>query len=57
MTTTRTTVDLRFRIMSRHLHNGGNELPGRYRELVDASHGPGPARWTGAARGPTAAPR
>ncbi|WP_411078068.1 DsbA family protein [Streptomyces sp. cmx-10-25] len=33
-------LDLRFRIMSLHLHNEGNELPGWYRELVDASLGP-----------------
>ncbi|WP_121832590.1 DsbA family protein [Streptomyces sp. S1] len=33
-------VDLRFRVMSLYLHNEGNELPGWYRELVDASLGP-----------------
>ncbi|MEU2734565.1 DsbA family protein [Streptomyces sp. NPDC007095] len=33
-------LDLRFRVMSLHLHNLGNELPGWYRELVDKSVGP-----------------
>jgi 2-hydroxychromene-2-carboxylate isomerase len=33
-------LDLRFRVMSLHLHNQGNELPTWYRELVDKSVGP-----------------
>ncbi|MFE9365890.1 DsbA family protein [Streptomyces sp. NPDC006978] len=33
-------IDLRFHVMSLHLHNTGNELPGWYRELVDRSIGP-----------------
>ncbi|MCX5093634.1 DsbA family protein [Streptomyces sp. NBC_00365] len=33
-------LDLRFRVMSLHLHNQGNELPAWYRELVDKSVGP-----------------
>ncbi|QIP83984.1 disulfide bond formation protein DsbA [Streptomyces sp. Tu 2975] len=33
-------LDLRFRVMSLHLHNIGNELPDRYRALVDKSIGP-----------------
>ncbi|MEV4683359.1 DsbA family protein [Streptomyces kurssanovii] len=33
-------LDLRFRVMSLHLHNIGNELPGWYRALVDKSIGP-----------------
>ncbi|MFF2514129.1 DsbA family protein [Streptomyces sp. NPDC058086] len=33
-------LDLRFRVMSLHLHNLGNELPDWYRELVDKSVGP-----------------
>ncbi|MCX4588431.1 DsbA family protein [Streptomyces sp. NBC_01549] len=33
-------LDLRFRVMSLHLHNQGNELPVWYRELVDKSVGP-----------------
>ncbi|MCX4407226.1 MULTISPECIES: DsbA family protein [unclassified Streptomyces] len=33
-------LDLRFRVMSLHLHNLGNELPTWYRELVDKSVGP-----------------
>ncbi len=33
-------LDLRFRVMSLHLHNLGNELPDWYRELVDKSIGP-----------------
>ncbi|MEU0523589.1 mycothiol-dependent nitroreductase Rv2466c family protein [Streptomyces niveus] len=33
-------LDLRFRVMSLHLHNAGNELPGWYRDLVDRSIGP-----------------
>ncbi|RPK89658.1 MULTISPECIES: DsbA family protein [Streptomyces] len=33
-------LDLRFRPMSLYLHNQGNDLPDRYRELVDKSIGP-----------------
>ncbi|MFE3383720.1 mycothiol-dependent nitroreductase Rv2466c family protein [Streptomyces anulatus] len=33
-------IELRFRPMSLYLHNEGNELPDRYRELVDKSIGP-----------------
>lgn len=33
-------LDLRFRPMSLRLHNEGNEIPARYRELVDKSIGP-----------------
>lgn len=33
-------IDLRFHVMSLHLHNTGNELPGWYRDLVDRSIGP-----------------
>ncbi|MFJ9539997.1 DsbA family protein [Streptomyces sp. NPDC101225] len=33
-------LDLRFHVMSLHLHNLGNELPGWYRDLVDRSIGP-----------------
>ncbi|MFD0342951.1 DsbA family protein [Streptomyces sp. NPDC127117] len=33
-------IDLRFRVMSLHLHNIGNELPDWYRDLVDRSIGP-----------------
>ncbi|MFJ2393243.1 DsbA family protein [Streptomyces sp. NPDC087843] len=33
-------LDLRFRVMSLHLHNLGNELPDWYRGLVDRSVGP-----------------
>ncbi|MEU2280800.1 DsbA family protein [Streptomyces sp. NPDC013178] len=33
-------LDLRFRVMSLHLHNTGNELPAQYRTLVDKSVGP-----------------
>ncbi|MFG2558858.1 DsbA family protein [Streptomyces sp. NPDC048496] len=33
-------IELRFRVMSLHLHNTGNELPDWYRELVDKSIGP-----------------
>ncbi|MFG3349424.1 DsbA family protein [Streptomyces sp. NPDC048018] len=33
-------IDLRFRLMSLHLHNEGNDLPDWYRALVDASIGP-----------------
>lgn len=33
-------LDLRFHVMSLHLHNTGNELPDWYRELVDRSIGP-----------------
>ncbi|MEV0491728.1 DsbA family protein [Streptomyces atratus] len=33
-------IELRFHVMSLHLHNAGNELPDWYRELVDKSIGP-----------------
>ncbi|MFE5241717.1 MULTISPECIES: mycothiol-dependent nitroreductase Rv2466c family protein [unclassified Streptomyces] len=33
-------IELRFHVMSLHLHNTGNELPDRYRDLVDRSIGP-----------------
>ncbi|WP_405829402.1 DsbA family protein [Streptomyces sp. NBC_01176] len=33
-------LDLRFHVMSLHLHNLGNELPDWYRRLVDRSVGP-----------------
>ncbi|MET7855920.1 DsbA family protein [Streptomyces sp. NPDC005318] len=33
-------IELRFHVMSLHLHNIGNELPDWYRELVDKSIGP-----------------
>ncbi|MFE7777162.1 DsbA family protein [Streptomyces sp. NPDC057445] len=33
-------IDVRFRPMSLHLHNIGNELPDWYRDLVDRSVGP-----------------
>ncbi|MET9351011.1 mycothiol-dependent nitroreductase Rv2466c family protein [Streptomyces termitum] len=33
-------IDLRFHVMSLHLHNEGNELPDWYRDLVDRSLGP-----------------
>ncbi|MEU2904865.1 DsbA family protein [Streptomyces globisporus] len=33
-------IELRFLPMSLYLHNEGNELPDRYRELVDKSIGP-----------------
>ncbi|MEV7235674.1 DsbA family protein [Streptomyces sp. NPDC051020] len=33
-------IELRFHVMSLHLHNTGNELPDWYRELVDKSIGP-----------------
>ncbi|MFB7190727.1 DsbA family protein [Streptomyces sp. NPDC056178] len=33
-------IELRFHVMSLHLHNIGNELPDWYRELVDRSIGP-----------------
>ncbi|MDU8993734.1 DsbA family protein [Streptomyces mirabilis] len=33
-------LDLRFRVMSLHLHNLGNEFPHWYRELVEKSVGP-----------------
>ncbi|MGW2182553.1 mycothiol-dependent nitroreductase Rv2466c family protein [Streptomyces sp. NPDC001732] len=33
-------IELRFRVMSLHLHNIGNELPDWYRDLVDRSIGP-----------------
>ncbi|MFB8027054.1 MULTISPECIES: DsbA family protein [unclassified Streptomyces] len=33
-------IDLRFHLMSLHLHNTGNELPAWYRDLVDRSLGP-----------------
>ncbi|GAB2858931.1 DsbA family protein [Streptomyces deserti] len=33
-------LDLRFHVMSLHLHNTGNELPDRYRDLVERSIGP-----------------
>lgn len=33
-------IELHFHIMSLHLHNTGNELPGWYRDLVDRSIGP-----------------
>ena len=33
-------IELRFHVMSLHLHNTGNELPAWYRELVDRSIGP-----------------
>ncbi|MER5634136.1 mycothiol-dependent nitroreductase Rv2466c family protein [Streptomyces nitrosporeus] len=33
-------IELRFHVMSLHLHNAGNELPGWYRDLVDRSVGP-----------------
>ncbi|WP_149180738.1 DsbA family protein [Streptomyces sp. TRM49041] len=33
-------LDVRFHIMSLYLHNTGNELPDRYRDLVDRSTGP-----------------
>ncbi|GAA2988321.1 MULTISPECIES: mycothiol-dependent nitroreductase Rv2466c family protein [Streptomyces] len=33
-------IDLRFHVMSLYLHNTGNELPDRYRDLVDRSIGP-----------------
>ncbi|MFJ5097374.1 DsbA family protein [Streptomyces sp. NPDC088557] len=33
-------IDLRFKVMSLHLHNEGNVLPDWYRTLVDASVGP-----------------
>ncbi|MGP3632538.1 mycothiol-dependent nitroreductase Rv2466c family protein [Streptomyces sp. 24-1644] len=33
-------IELRFRVMSLHLHNTGNELPDWYRDLVDRSIGP-----------------
>ncbi|MFC8715437.1 DsbA family protein [Streptomyces sp. NPDC057197] len=33
-------LDLRFHVMSLHLHNTGNDLPDWYRDLVDRSIGP-----------------
>ncbi|MCH0541521.1 DsbA family protein [Streptomyces sp. MUM 203J] len=33
-------LDLRFHLMSLHLHNLGNELPDWYRDLIDRSRGP-----------------
>lgn len=33
-------LDVRFHIMSLHLHNLGNELPDWYRDLIDRSRGP-----------------
>lgn len=33
-------LDLRFHVMSLHLHNTGNDLPDWYRDLVDRSTGP-----------------
>lgn len=36
----RRAVELRFHVMSLHLHNAGNELPGWYRDLIDRSIGP-----------------
>ncbi|NBM18068.1 DsbA family protein [Streptomyces sp. GC420] len=33
-------LDVRFHVMSLHLHNEGNELPDWYRDLVDRSLGP-----------------
>ncbi|CAL9311442.1 mycothiol-dependent nitroreductase Rv2466c family protein [Streptomyces sp. SudanB25_2051] len=33
-------LDVRFHVMSLHLHNEGNELPDWYRDLVDRSVGP-----------------
>lgn len=33
-------IELRFHVMSLHLHNTGNELPDWYRDLVDRSIGP-----------------
>ncbi|WP_018547493.1 DsbA family protein [Streptomyces sp. LaPpAH-108] len=33
-------LDVRFHVMSLHLHNEGNELPEWYRDLVDRSLGP-----------------
>ncbi|TRV79689.1 DsbA family protein [Streptomyces sp. 130] len=33
-------IELRFHVMSLHLHNAGNELPDWYRDLVDRSLGP-----------------